>query len=75
MEPENNIEMILEGVVSSKSDNLFLVVGNYIFDKNTQPQWTESEKWKEEYQLDSICSFHLICDPCHKWMRPPIVWY
>ena len=29
MEPENNIEMILEGVVSSKSDNLFLVVGNY----------------------------------------------
>lgn len=30
----------------------FLVVGNYIFDKKTQPQWTESEKWKEEYQLD-----------------------
>jgi carbamoyltransferase len=30
----------------------FLVVGNYIFDKNNQPQWTESDKWKEEYQLD-----------------------
>jgi carbamoyltransferase len=30
----------------------FLVVGNYIFDKKTQPQWTESEMWKVEYQLD-----------------------
>ncbi len=29
LEPENNIETILEGVVKSTSDKLFLVVGNY----------------------------------------------
>ena len=30
----------------------YLVVGNFLFDKKTQPQWTESESWKEEYKLD-----------------------
>lgn len=30
----------------------YLVVGNYIFDKKTQPEWLEKDNWKEEYQLD-----------------------
>lgn len=30
----------------------YLVVGNFIFDKKTQPEWTESESWKDEYKLD-----------------------
>lgn len=30
----------------------YLVVNNYIFDKKTQPKWTESESWKDEYKLD-----------------------
>lgn len=30
----------------------YLVVGNFIFDKKTQPKWTESESWKDEYKLD-----------------------
>lgn len=30
----------------------YLVVGNYIFNKKTQPEWLEKDNWKEEYQLD-----------------------
>ena len=30
----------------------YLVVGNYLFDKKTQPAWTESDRWREEYKLD-----------------------
>ena len=30
----------------------YLVVGNFIFDKKTQPEWKEKTKWREEYQLD-----------------------
>ena len=30
----------------------YLVVGDYIFDKKTQPAWKETEQWKEQYQLD-----------------------
>jgi carbamoyltransferase len=30
----------------------YLVVGNFIFDKRTQPEWKEKTNWREEYQLD-----------------------
>lgn len=30
----------------------YLVVGNYLFDKKTQPEWTEKDGWKEEFVLD-----------------------
>ncbi|MBL7912855.1 MAG: carbamoyltransferase [Bacteroidia bacterium] len=30
----------------------YLVVGNFIFDKRTQPEWKEKDNWREEYQLD-----------------------
>jgi len=30
----------------------FLVVGNYVFDKKTQPDWQEKDNWKEEFTLD-----------------------
>lgn len=30
----------------------YLVVGNFIFDKRTQPEWKEKSNWREEYQLD-----------------------
>jgi carbamoyltransferase len=30
----------------------YLVVGNFIFDKKTQPEWKEKTNWREEYTLD-----------------------
>ena len=30
----------------------FLVVGNFIFDKRDQPEWTEKDDWKDEFKLD-----------------------
>jgi carbamoyltransferase len=30
----------------------FLVVGNYVFDKQEQPEWMEKDNWKEEFTLD-----------------------
>ncbi|KQS31341.1 carbamoyltransferase [Dyadobacter sp. Leaf189] len=30
----------------------YLVVGNYLFDKKQQPEWTEKDGWKEEFVLD-----------------------
>jgi carbamoyltransferase len=30
----------------------FLVIGNFIFDKKDQPEWTEKDDWKEEFKLD-----------------------
>jgi len=30
----------------------YLVVGNYVFDKRTQPEWQEKDNWKEEFTLD-----------------------
>lgn len=30
----------------------YLVVGNFIFDKRTQPEWQEKDNWKEEFVLD-----------------------
>lgn len=30
----------------------FLVIGDYLFDKKTQPAWTEKDKWEEEFVLD-----------------------
>jgi carbamoyltransferase len=30
----------------------YLVIGNFLFDKTQQPTWTESDHWKEEFQLD-----------------------
>ncbi|MCB9233571.1 MAG: carbamoyltransferase [Bacteroidia bacterium] len=30
----------------------YLVVGNYLFAKNDQPEWPEKETWKEDYPLD-----------------------
>lgn len=30
----------------------YLVVGNYLFDKKSQPEWMEKDGWKEEFVLD-----------------------
>ena len=30
----------------------FLVIGNFIFDKKDQPEWTEKDDWKDEFKLD-----------------------
>lgn len=30
----------------------YLVIGNFIFDKNAQPEWKEQDNWKEEFVLD-----------------------
>lgn len=30
----------------------YLVIGNLIFDKKKQPEWRESEDWKQRYELD-----------------------
>lgn len=30
----------------------YLVIGNYLFDKAKQPEWTEQKNWREEYVLD-----------------------
>lgn len=30
----------------------YLVVGNFIFDKRNQPEWTEKDDWKDEFKLD-----------------------
>lgn len=30
----------------------YLVVGDYLFDKKNQPEWTEKDGWKEEFVLD-----------------------
>jgi carbamoyltransferase len=30
----------------------FLVIGNYVFDKKSQPEWQEKDDWKEEFTLD-----------------------
>lgn len=30
----------------------YLVIGNYLFNKKQQPEWTEKDNWKQEYQLD-----------------------
>lgn len=35
-----------------RTDMDFLVIGNSLFDKRTQPQWHEERDWKEEYELD-----------------------
>lgn len=30
----------------------YLVIGNLIFDKKTQPEWAEKDNWREEFTLD-----------------------
>jgi len=30
----------------------YLVIGNFLFDKKEQPEWTEDKKWQEEFVLD-----------------------
>jgi carbamoyltransferase len=30
----------------------FLVIGDYLFDKKDQPQWENTDNWKEEFKLD-----------------------
>jgi carbamoyltransferase len=30
----------------------YLCVGNYIFSKANQPQWHDTDNWKEEFTLD-----------------------
>jgi carbamoyltransferase len=30
----------------------YLIVGNYLFKKNEQPEWVKSDNWKEEFVLD-----------------------
>lgn len=35
-----------------RTDMDYLVIGNYVFDKKTQPAWVESKDWKTEFVLD-----------------------
>lgn len=35
-----------------RTDMDYLVLGNYILDKKTQPEWKEKEDWKSKYELD-----------------------
>jgi len=30
----------------------FLVIGNYIFEKTSQPEWDKKDKWQEKFKLD-----------------------
>jgi carbamoyltransferase len=30
----------------------WLVIDNYLFDKQKQPQWNDSENWRETYEMD-----------------------
>jgi len=30
----------------------YLVMGNFLFEKRSQPAWTDQDKWKEEFKLD-----------------------
>ncbi|MGA1875821.1 MAG: carbamoyltransferase [bacterium] len=30
----------------------YLVIGNFLFDKKVQPDWSNKEKWREVYELD-----------------------
>jgi len=30
----------------------YLVLGNYLFSKTDQPNWQETDNWKEEFKLD-----------------------
>ena len=30
----------------------YLVIGDYLFDKNEQPNWQSTDNWKEEFVLD-----------------------
>ena len=30
----------------------YLVIGNHIFDKSDQPNWTQKDHWQEEFELD-----------------------
>jgi carbamoyltransferase len=30
----------------------YLIVGNYLFKKTEQPEWTKTDNWKEEFVLD-----------------------
>jgi carbamoyltransferase len=35
-----------------RTDMDYLVIGNYIFDKKKQPEWSEKTDWKKEFVLD-----------------------
>jgi len=35
-----------------RTDMDYLIVGNFIFDKQEQPAWHEARDWREEYGLD-----------------------
>jgi carbamoyltransferase len=30
----------------------YLVMGDYLFDKKSQPAWQEEKDWRETYELD-----------------------
>jgi carbamoyltransferase len=30
----------------------YLVLGDYLFDKKSQPPWQEDQDWRETYELD-----------------------
>jgi len=30
----------------------YLVMGPFLVDKRTQPEWKETEEWREQFQLD-----------------------
>lgn len=35
-----------------RTDMDYLVVGNFVFDKRSQPEWLEKDDWKNEFTLD-----------------------
>jgi carbamoyltransferase len=35
-----------------RTDMDYLVIGNFIFDKKTQPEWKEKDDWRSEFTLD-----------------------
>jgi carbamoyltransferase len=30
----------------------YLVMGDYLFDKQAQPAWQEAQDWRQEFELD-----------------------
>jgi carbamoyltransferase len=35
-----------------RTDMDYLVIGNFIFDKKSQPEWKEKDDWRSEFTLD-----------------------
>ena len=35
-----------------RTDMDYLIIGDLLFDKSKQPEWTEDKRWQEEFVLD-----------------------